>query len=182
MTDIPEVDLHAKNPREQEPTDFQHIVLLFERGDDEINHEELVKIVKDLTKKNTNAIMIHHLSGGDYKNGGMYPCIVNSCFNLNTDREFRPKKWYVENPSSNHTVEGLRETARLWHESVDVSERESMFGDLVGKIHTKPQNWDAAEKETLDRMNFVLLRYKKEIKVWMSPNRLARATRDLQIS
>lgn len=145
MTEIEEVDLHAKNPREQEPTDFQHIVLLFERGEEEISHEELVKIVNDRTPKKYEGVMIHHLSGGEYKNGGLYPCLVKSSFKLESSKEFRPKKWFVETPKNEET-------------------------------------WKNTEKETLDRMNDVLLRYKKEIKVWVSPNRLARMTNGLQIS
>lgn len=181
MTEIPEVDLHAKNPREQEPTDFKHIVLLFDRGEEQINGATLEKIVTERFGENDKNVIIHHLSGGVYKDGGIYPCMVDSCFRFidkNTTKEYRPKKWYVETPSDNHTTEDLHKTARLWQESTDVSERDSLFCGLVEQIHPKPQDWDAAEKETIQQMNFILLRYNQQIEIWMSPKRLAR----LQIS
>ena len=160
--DSAEPDLHAKDPRELEPTDFKHVVVLLKRGESPLSRDQLEKIVKEKAGDHPD-IIVHFLCGGRHENGGLYPSLTLVC--SPPDRqEYRSRYWHVEEPAvivSPDTKKIPGKRYRIFHGPPKE----------VWEIVENPDSsmWKIEEQKTLKKMREILTRGGNVIEPWMSP-------------
>ena len=154
-----EIDASTVEKTEQEPDlsfpllehkgqrEHINVVLLFTRGENEPKNDELINVIKQKIGGNAEGkpVIVHFLTGGIYKKGGLYPteCVRRACFKTNkaltvVEHDYTPLSWYVETPKDPENV----------------------------------VEWNRTEEETLSRMRSVLTADGKTIKPWISNGRL----------
>jgi len=161
-TETSEPDLHALDPRELEPTDYKHAVVLLKRGESPLSRDQLEKIVFQQVGEHPDVI-VHFLYGGRHEDGGLYPSLTQACSPPNK-KAYRPKYWHVEEP---YTMVPDEPAPKLTRISEEKSGSYKMKKEAIE--NPTPGDWEKEEKKTIKKMREILIMGGNTIEPWFSP-------------
>ncbi len=158
----PEPELHGSDPRELEPRDFKHVVVLLKRGDSPLSRDQLENIVHQKVGEHPHVI-VHFLYGGRHSEGGMYPSLTQVC-SPPDKQEYRSRYWHVEEPAVLLSPDNAQEKSGKRYRIYHGPPKE------VWEIVENPDAamWKIEEKKTLKRMREILTMDGTVIDPWFS--------------